>query len=172
MLILQKSWYFCSWEIVPKCGSPPERPPIVSVHQLMCYFLTPCLLLPHQFLQLWRFLISSLLVLQHHCCNLEDCTPPEKEPDDPKTAADTQREYSYDYLHSPVVGAVTKNICKNFGKCRYCWVIRMLGNLVPVCSNVARLKEFYCISKFHTFIITWMRKCHKQFCLLHKSALR
>jgi hypothetical protein len=40
------------------------------------------------------------------------------EPDDPKPAADIQREYSYGYLHSPIVGTVTKNICKNFGKLR------------------------------------------------------
>ena len=47
MLILQISWYFCSWGIVPRCGSPPERPPIVSLHQLMCCY-------PSRFL-LWGY---------------------------------------------------------------------------------------------------------------------
>ena len=51
MLILQNSWYFCSWGMVPKCGSPPERPPIASLHHLICYFLSPFLQL-HQLLQL------------------------------------------------------------------------------------------------------------------------
>jgi hypothetical protein len=31
MLILQKSWYFGNWGIVPKCGSPPERLPSMSL---------------------------------------------------------------------------------------------------------------------------------------------
>jgi len=58
-----------------------------------------------------------------------------------KPAADIQRIYSYDYLDSPIVGAVTKNICKNFGKYRYCLVIRMLDNLVPVCSHGCQVKR-------------------------------
>jgi hypothetical protein len=63
-----------------------------------------------------------------------------EEPDDPKSAADIKREYCYDYLYSPSVGAVTKNGYKNFGNCRYCWVIRVLDNLVPVCSNRCQVK--------------------------------
>jgi len=108
MLILQKSLYFCSWRILPICWSSPVRPPGVCLHQLKCYFLSPCLLL-HQLLQL-----CSVLVLQHHCRNWEYSPPPKRErgrreePDDPKPSADIQREHSYDYLYSPIVGAVKK----------------------------------------------------------------
>jgi hypothetical protein len=34
--------------------------------------------------------------------------PSKKGPDDPKPAAYIKREYSYDYLHSPILGRVTK----------------------------------------------------------------
>ena len=62
-------------------------------------------------------------------------------PDDPKPSADMLREHSFDCVYSPIVGAVTKNSCKYFGKYRYCWVIRMLDNLVPVCSYVCQVRR-------------------------------
>jgi len=53
--------------------------------------------------------------------------PKKEESLEPKSAADTQREYSYDYFYSPSVGAV-KEITENLLNQRYCWVIRMLDN--------------------------------------------
>jgi hypothetical protein len=120
-----------------------------------CYVLTPCPLL-HQLLLLCILLIHSLLVLQHHCSNWDVFLPPteREEPDDSKPSADIQTEYCYDYLYSPSIGAVTKNSCKNFGKCRYCWVIRMLDNLVPVCSIRCQVNRIlhYQNSHFHHYL--------------------
>jgi hypothetical protein len=45
--------------------------------------------------------------------------PQKVEPDDPKSATDNQREYSYDYFYIPSVGAVTENSSKDFGNYRY-----------------------------------------------------
>jgi hypothetical protein len=87
MLIHQTSWYFCSSGIVPKRGSLPERLPVVSLFRLMCYFLTPCLLLH-----------------QNHCSNRDDSPPP----NDPKPAVVMQRGYCLDYLCSSSLGAVAK----------------------------------------------------------------
>jgi hypothetical protein len=60
--------------------------------------------------------------------------PKKEEPVEPKPAADTQREYSFDYFYSPSVGAV-KEITEYLGNQRYCWVIRILDNWVPVCFH-------------------------------------
>jgi hypothetical protein len=39
--------------------------------------------------------------------------PPEREEtDDPKAAADIDKEYCYDYLYSPTLGAVTKIVVR------------------------------------------------------------
>jgi len=47
--------------------------------------------------------------------------PKKEERDYPKPAADTQSEYSCDYLFSPSLEAVTENMCKNFVNYTYCW---------------------------------------------------
>jgi hypothetical protein len=75
-----------------------------------------------------------LLPLHHHCGNRRLPNPPPPEPDDPKPAAYIKMEHCYEYLYRQFRNS-NKNICKNFGKCSFCWVIRMLDNLVPVCSH-------------------------------------
>jgi hypothetical protein len=74
-----------------------KRPPRVSVHELLWYLLTSCLLL-HQLLQVRRLQKTK------------------EDPDDPEAAdeGDIQMEYSSDYLYSPSIGTGTKkNTFKN-----------------------------------------------------------
>jgi hypothetical protein len=92
-----------------------------------------------------------------------------EEPDDTKPSADIQREYCYGYLYSPSVGAVTKYSCKSVGKCRYCWVIRILDNLVPVCSNGCQVKRILLLQNSHYHYLN-EEVPHKT--PLHKSACK